>query len=398
MLLYVYGDSFPDQTIVLHAEPSHSVARVKAQLLHLVRPLGLPFLTFDLTLRGQAMSEGLLLSDYHIFGQTDLGLVTYAAELARDAEGAELLSAEIAELALLTRLSLAVKTCAAALVVLAMASFFSDWGWEMSWNFLIAVTLLAATWRARTAGLRVFLALTPLAVVANLYVQFDYWLSPSGRCEWPDGRIKWYCIPLTNACLVLMLPLQALGFAATLRFLRNLRFYPGRMFEDRLRSARTLQAMLLAARSPDPEARRVAAKALAKHAAESGANARRLVEERVLTVLRDLVRTGDDNIKVRAQVGGCLVFVCVFVFVFVFVCVFFRMLISTVFLFSFFFFFVPPLPSTMWPARSTDLRVKTRRTRVLSKTATSRTCWSSPSTSLTPCAAKLQAPCSDLRW
>jgi hypothetical protein len=64
MLLNVYGDSLPGQTMVLQVEPFHSIARVKANILHLAKALGVNSMKFVLTKGGEVMSEGLLLSDY----------------------------------------------------------------------------------------------------------------------------------------------------------------------------------------------------------------------------------------------------------------------------------------------------------------------------------------------
>ncbi|KAF6017652.1 hypothetical protein EB796_024049 [Bugula neritina] len=66
MLIYATSKCFPRKTFVLTAKPKHTIARVRAQLLHLLYEFGREDHQFRLRFDGKELKDSLTLDDYHI--------------------------------------------------------------------------------------------------------------------------------------------------------------------------------------------------------------------------------------------------------------------------------------------------------------------------------------------
>ncbi|KAK3758192.1 hypothetical protein RRG08_011629 [Elysia crispata] len=66
MIIYVQNKAFPHKTFVASAKPSDKVARVRAQLLHILYELGKDDHLFRLRYKGQMLRDAFTLQDYEI--------------------------------------------------------------------------------------------------------------------------------------------------------------------------------------------------------------------------------------------------------------------------------------------------------------------------------------------
>ncbi|XP_067951093.1 uncharacterized protein [Watersipora subatra] len=321
MLIYASSKSFPHKTFVLTAKPKHTIARVRAQLLHVLYEFGREDHQFRLRFNGQYLKDSLTLEDYGIVDNAVLKMIPMSADndslldVKSLAEGMDdedsgalgsVRSALYKEVATLDRRQFMVSFYHGLLSVHflgVMCGAVSSY-WYIAF-YLLPFYLICSHYAprfSRTSGFTGNYALTPkvycwlfavlITVIGGVSVVLLVIKSISiVKHGCPDQVFVDECSH-HNVYTAVFLGLHAIFFFATaillLVMVANFRFQPGDYIEKLLVQMRDLQKILESAKSTSVKEKRMAAFELAAMAATSDDNKFLIVAEGGLDTLISL--------------------------------------------------------------------------------------------------------------
>ncbi|GFO00497.1 vacuolar protein 8 [Plakobranchus ocellatus] len=328
MIIYVQNRAFPLKTFVTSAKPRDKVARVRAQLLHILYELGKDDHLFRLRFKGQILRDAFTLEDYAISDNAVLTMVPVgksqemlmeirsvsSSDLSLDIHGqpADVKNALEAEVKTFDRREAMVVNFKALLNVHLLFVFLSmltvHW-YSVFWLFLcwvLGIWFVPTYSRiggfvGNTSHLKIqfcigVLVLSVTCLAVTLYFCISGWIfvATGGCSNWvEEGRCSHNKI-FTAAFFTVHALALILTIVMGVFMLRNFRIDVGDLIERFLVQERNIEQVMAMARNGKIKEKRAAAYDLAAMAASSEDNKFRIVAEGGLDVLTTMMLSRDE--------------------------------------------------------------------------------------------------------